>query len=88
MALVGMPADETKAICMGAKKARNTKFMASIRKSLSLPLAWALGNDGLQLRVLPDCTRAGRRNGTRVLYIYHTKDGPEAPSKKPCYCKY
>jgi hypothetical protein len=34
MALVGIPLGETSAICMGAKKARNTNDMASMRKSL------------------------------------------------------
>jgi len=34
MALVGIPLGDANAICMGAKKARNTNDMASIRKSL------------------------------------------------------
>jgi hypothetical protein len=33
MALVGIPVGEAKAICIGAKKARNTSDMASIKKS-------------------------------------------------------
>jgi hypothetical protein len=33
MALVGIPLGEASAICMGAKNARNTNDMASIKKS-------------------------------------------------------
>jgi len=45
---VGMPLGETSAICMGAKKARNTNDMASMRKSLLAvsgnPSSWPSGS--------------------------------------------